>query len=88
MSKAYRSKLSKGKRPWELPPKKGSLDNTLFEQRFLSVSVDEIHQMRNPGTKHFGVLRIFQQAILKLAMTGTPLLTGPKVCSNLCMEAF
>ena len=81
MSKAYASKLAKGKRPWELPARKGlnSLDNTLFGQAFLSVSVDEVHQMRNAGTKHFGVLRIFQQAVLKLAMTGTPLLTGPKV---------
>lgn len=81
MSKAYASKPKAGKQPWELPARKGlnSLDNTLFGQHFLSVSVDEIHQMRNAGSKHYGVLCIYKQALVKIGLTGTPLLTGPKV---------
>lgn len=81
MGKAYSSKLTKGSKPWELPSRKKlfSLDDTIFSQNFLTVSVDEVHQMRNAGTKHFGVLRIYQQAKIKIALTGTPLLTGPKV---------
>jgi len=52
---------------------------SLFDQHYLTVTIDEIHELRNPGVKHFAALRLFQQALVRFGLTGTPLLTVPKV---------
>jgi hypothetical protein len=77
----YKTKLEKGQQPWELPHQKrrATVEGTIFEQHFLTVTMDEAHNARNLGVNYFAPLRIFQQAVVKLALTGTPLLTGPKV---------
>ena len=80
MGLVHCSKLARGKRPWEVPAAKGSAEGTLFSLRYLSIIVDEMHNMRNPGQKYHSVLRIFQQGNVKLGLTGTPLLTAPRVC--------
>lgn len=83
MQQLYKSRQKKGAQPWDLPelkPGGGSPEVTLFSQRYLTVVVDEVHEMRNLGLKHLSGLRIFQQGTLKLALTATPLLTAPKVC--------
>jgi len=51
----------------------------MFHQRYLTVTIDEMHELRNPGVKYFGALRLFQQAIFRFGLTGTPLLTSPRV---------
>jgi hypothetical protein len=82
MALLYHSKLEKGQRPWELPRKKrASMEGTLFGLRWFVVIIDELHIFRNPGTKYFGVMRIFEQGVVKLGLTGTPLLTATKVRS-------
>jgi hypothetical protein len=84
-SLVYQAKSVKGARPWQLPNKKlkGTENGTVFSQRFLSVTFDEVHNVRNLGPKHYSCLRVFQQGIVKLALTATPLLTGPKVSAAL-----
>jgi hypothetical protein len=84
MQRLYKPKQEKGAKPWDLPPTKdpeGSpkLEGSLFGHRYLTVTVDEVHEMRNPGMKHFSALRVFRQGALRLALTATPLLTSPKV---------
>jgi TATA-binding protein-associated factor len=83
MQRIYDTKETKKnmKRPWELPPLKirSTTKGTVFGQSFLSVTLDEAHNARNLSLNYYASLRVFQQAIIKLALTGTPLLTGPKV---------
>ncbi|KAJ3557756.1 hypothetical protein NP233_g11663 [Leucocoprinus birnbaumii] len=69
-----------GSQPWTIPDAKNakSLNNTIFDQSFLTVVVDEAHQMRNPGAKHVATLRLLEQSVIRLIMTATPLLTGPR----------
>jgi len=79
MNKVYSSSKSrKGKLPWELPEVKRSFNGTIFSQRFLSITIDEIHEFRNMGMKYFGALGVLRQGVLKFGLTGTPLLTSPK----------
>jgi hypothetical protein len=79
MQRMYQSKAGKGKRPWELPVMKvGMTEGTVFHQRFLTVTVNEMHEMCNIGVKYYAALHIFQQAEVKLGLTATPLLTSPK----------
>jgi superfamily II DNA or RNA helicase len=83
MQRLYMSKQkNSGSDPWELPAQKSGRgpEGTLFSQRYLTVVIDEVHEMRNLGVKYFSALRIFKQGVLKLALTATPLLTAPKVC--------
>jgi hypothetical protein len=81
MQRIYLSKQKKPAQPWDLPPaKKPDPEGTIFSQRFLTVVIDEVHEMRNLGLKYFSGLRLFKQGDLKLALTATPLLTAPKVC--------
>ena len=56
-----------------------NIDQSLFGQRFLSIVVDEAHHMRNSGNKHLAVLRVLQQACVRLVMTATPLHIAAKV---------
>jgi hypothetical protein len=80
MALLYQSKLDKGKRPWELPrPKRLNTEGTVFHQRFLTITLDEMHTLRNLGIKYFAGLRLFHQGVVKLGLTGTPLLTSPRV---------
>jgi hypothetical protein len=81
MQQVYLSKQRKGSDPWDLPDQKPGCDTegTIFSHRYLSITIDEVHAMRNTGVKYFSALRIFKQGVLKLALTATPLLTAPKV---------
>ena len=81
MQRLYFSKQRKGSDPWDLPEQKNGCgpEGTLFFHRYLTVVIDEVHAMKNIGLKYFSALRIFRQGVLKLALTATPLLTGPKV---------
>ncbi|KAF8054476.1 P-loop containing nucleoside triphosphate hydrolase protein [Lyophyllum atratum] len=71
-------KKRKDVRPWDMPTAKGSLTNTLFGQKYLTVTVDEAHRMRNMGRKHTAILRLLEQATIRLAMTATPLHTSSR----------
>ncbi|THU88715.1 hypothetical protein K435DRAFT_305531 [Dendrothele bispora CBS 962.96] len=77
----FLSKAKKGAQPWELPDlrKNATLEGTIFGQRFLTVNIDEAHEMRNIGVKYYAAMALCQKAQVKIAMTGTPLLTAPKV---------
>jgi TATA-binding protein-associated factor len=88
MQRVYETKVAKGKPLWQLPDQKISTEGTIFHQRYTTVVIDEAHEMRNLGIKHYGALRIFQQGLLKLALTGTPLLTAPKVSCPLDKNMF
>uniref|UniRef100_A0A0W0GC69 Uncharacterized protein n=1 Tax=Moniliophthora roreri TaxID=221103 RepID=A0A0W0GC69_MONRR len=66
------------RRPWELPEQLQTLQGSLFEQSFLTIILDEAHEFRNLGAKHFAAMRIFQQAHIRLVVTATPLLTSHK----------
>jgi SNF2 family DNA or RNA helicase len=79
MKLVHYNKMPKGSRPWDVPGVKQSAEGTLFSQKYLTVTIDEAHHMRNLGAKHQAALRILQQACVRLILTGTPLLTGPKV---------
>jgi TATA-binding protein-associated factor len=69
----------KNPRPWDMPKPKGSLENTIFGEKFLTVVIDEAHYMRNKGNKHTAALCLLQQATVRVIMTATPLHTSPKV---------
>jgi hypothetical protein len=80
MQTLYQSKAAKGKRPWEFPAmKRSTTEGTIFDQSFLTMTFDELHEARVLGAKYYGVMRMFQQAKVKLGLTATPLLTSPKV---------
>ncbi|KAF8054482.1 P-loop containing nucleoside triphosphate hydrolase protein [Lyophyllum atratum] len=82
-------KKRKDVRPWDMPTAKGSLTNTLFGQKYLTVTVDEAHHMRNMGRKHTAILRLLEQATIRLAMTATPLHTSSRDLSamgRICCE--
>ena len=80
MALAYRSTQEKGLRPWELPRRKlSTMEGTLFYLKYLTIIIDELHVMRNLGLKYFSGLRLFDQGLLKLGLTGTPLLTLTRV---------
>jgi superfamily II DNA or RNA helicase len=84
MQLIHQSRAAKGKRPWEFPPMKCSTtEGTIFHQKFLTVTIDEMHDLRNIGIKYYGAMRIFQQAKVKLGLTATPLLTSPKVSKSI-----
>ncbi|KAF5344438.1 hypothetical protein D9756_011277, partial [Leucocoprinus leucothites] len=71
-------KKGRGTRPWDIPDMKPSksLKDTIFDQWFLTIIVDEAHHMRNAGNKHMSMLRLLQQAKVSLIMTATPLHTA------------
>ncbi|GLB36948.1 putative aortic smooth muscle cell differentiation [Lyophyllum shimeji] len=71
-------KAKRTARPWDSPKAKRSLDRTIFGHQFLTVIVDEAHNMRNAGRKHTAALRLLQQATVRLIMTATPLHTSSK----------
>ncbi|KAJ3563513.1 hypothetical protein NP233_g8897 [Leucocoprinus birnbaumii] len=74
------AKKKKGSNPWDIPALKPSqtLKDTIFNQFFLSVIIDEAHHMRNLGNKQTSTLRLLQQAKVSLIMTATPIHTAPK----------
>ncbi|KAG6883167.1 hypothetical protein C0993_007539 [Termitomyces sp. T159_Od127] len=73
-------KKKKNAMPWDMPPQKSSADLslTLLGHQYLTVVVDEAHNFRNPGKKHLAILRILENACVRLPMTATPLYTGPR----------
>jgi hypothetical protein len=50
------------------------------DRQFLTVSIDEAHEMRNLNSNFYATLEITKVAIIKLLSSGTPLYTSPKVC--------
>ena len=59
--------------------KRSTAEGTIFGQSFLTATFDELHETRVVGLKYYSVMRMFQQAKVKLGLTATPLLTSPKV---------
>lgn len=86
MNHVYSSRVTNRQWPWELPKQKRHTEGTIFHQKFLSITIDEIHEMRTLGTRHYAALRIMQQGTLKLGLTGTPLQTSPKVSTIYNMD--
>ncbi|KAJ3885134.1 P-loop containing nucleoside triphosphate hydrolase protein [Lentinula edodes] len=70
-------------RPWQLPEQTHDGSGTLFNQKFLTVTIDEAHEMRNVGIKYFAGMRALQLGAVKLVLTATPLLTSSKDLSSL-----
>jgi hypothetical protein len=79
MKAVHRTKRAKKQQPWEYPAQWKDPAGTLFGQRFLTVIIDEAHTGRNVGNQHFSMLRILKQAVVRLPLTATPLLTSPQV---------
>jgi hypothetical protein len=52
----------------------------LADHQFLTVSIDEAHEMQNLNSNFYTTLEITKVAIIKLLSSGTPLYTSPKVC--------
>lgn len=69
--------------PWAMPqPLPGyttNIKNTLYSQRYLSITIDEAHAFRNVGPKHLSVLALMNLGTIRFAMTATPLQTSTKV---------
>jgi hypothetical protein len=59
------------------------ISKTLFGQEYLSIVVDEAHNFRNHGPKHFAALAILEKAVVRLPLTGTPLQTSPKASTRI-----
>ena len=75
-----------GSLPWALPPllplvHRADVSKTLFGQNFLSITLDEAHNIRNYGAKHSAALAILDRSVIRLILTATPLQTGTKVCA-------
>lgn len=76
----FASRTDKSRPPWELStPVTDSLKGSIFGQKFLTVTVDEMHLMRNLGPMYYATLAIYNQATIRIGLTGTPLHTAPKV---------
>jgi len=69
--------------PEKLPSYDHHVSETLFCLKYLLAAFDEIHNFRNCGPKHAAALLIMALAILRLALTATPLHTSPKVSNTL-----
>ena len=84
MQRIYDTKIMKEmmKRPWEIPLQKprSTVQGSIFGQKYLSITLDEVHNAHNHGSCYLAALRVFQQSVIKLALTATPLHTGHKVC--------
>lgn len=97
MTKDYGSlyqppKKEHGDLPWTMPsllPRmvRADITKTLFGQRYLSVVIDEAHNFRNHGPKHFAALAILDKAVIRLPLTGTPLQTATKVSTQMLYNA-
>lgn len=48
-------------------------------RKFLTVSVDEVHDMRNLKAQFYATLEVTKASHVKLLASGTPLYTGPMV---------
>ena len=72
----------RNKRPWDLPnPKQNAPKHrTLFSQKYLTFIIDEAHDMRNVGVKHWASLSMSKNSLVKVAATATPLQTSHTVC--------
>ncbi|KAF9442094.1 P-loop containing nucleoside triphosphate hydrolase protein [Macrolepiota fuliginosa MF-IS2] len=81
--KMHQIQKRKNARPWEIPSARRTLAGTIFGQDFLTITLDEAHHMRNPGNKHWAILRLLQQTRVRLIMTATPLHTAPKDVTSL-----
>jgi len=55
------------------------INETLFGQQYLSVTLDEGHIFRNVNAKHSAARLIMKQARVRLVLTATPLHTSTKV---------
>lgn len=93
MKKLYNvpKKKKRNSRPWDLPSPKGSLENTVFGQDYLTCVVDEAHKMRNEGNQHTAILLLLLRAKIRLPNTATPLQTSPKARAfsmDLCTVFF
>ena len=70
--------------PWEMPEETleyyQRLPFTVFNQEYLTVTIDEAQGLRNLGTKHSSALGILMQGEIRLILTATPLQTSTKVC--------
>ncbi|KAF8808358.1 hypothetical protein BYT27DRAFT_7097080 [Phlegmacium glaucopus] len=68
--------------PWTLPEKvphsARTISNTLYGQRYLTITVDEGHSFRNTGPRHSAILLLLDRAELRLILTATPLQTSNK----------
>ncbi|KAJ8690094.1 hypothetical protein PTI98_012931 [Pleurotus ostreatus] len=68
-------------KPWvdaKRKPLGNSVDKTLFDLKYLVVTIDEAHTYRNPGVKQCAATTILSCSSLRLAMTGTPLQTSTR----------
>ncbi|KAG6852776.1 hypothetical protein C0991_009199 [Blastosporella zonata] len=74
----HQRKKKKNARPWDIPESKSSTSHTILGPQYLTIIVDESHQMRNAGNQQLAVLRLLHQAIIRIPMTATPLHTSPK----------
>jgi len=74
-------KQGQAARPWQIPDPKPRADigSSVFGHHFLTVVIDEAHNMQDPGNKHIAILRVIQQTSIKLIMTAIPLHTAAKV---------
>ncbi|KAG2361110.1 P-loop containing nucleoside triphosphate hydrolase protein [Suillus spraguei] len=55
-------------------------------QKFLTVSVDEVHDMRNLTAQFYATLEVTRASIVKLLASGTPLYMGPMdLCNVGCL---
>ncbi|KAJ8586214.1 hypothetical protein M405DRAFT_864785 [Rhizopogon salebrosus TDB-379] len=50
---------------------------------FLTVVVDEAHEFRNINGNFYAILEVCKRAVVKIAMTATPLYTSPKDLCNI-----
>ncbi|PPQ80636.1 hypothetical protein CVT26_007424, partial [Gymnopilus dilepis] len=78
--KLYQSqRSSKGRLPWAPRTPVSNYEdlarNTVFGQKFLSVTLDEAHEFRN-NSKHCAALALVDLSILRLIATATPLQTS------------
>ncbi|RXW12447.1 hypothetical protein EST38_g13407 [Candolleomyces aberdarensis] len=68
--------------PWDLPERApgyaARLPFTIFNQKYLTVVIDEAQGLRNLGAKHSAALRILDQGSVRLILTATPLQTSTK----------
>lgn len=79
----YRPKpRTSGSLPWDHPKSRVSSEGrqkTLFDQCYLSMTLDEAQGFRNCGPKHSAARLILEQSIVCLILTATPLQTSTRV---------
>lgn len=58
--------------------------STVYRQKYGFFIMDEAHTARKHNVAHMAAGALREQCVLMVAMTATPVMTKPQVCTSVC----